>query len=91
MFFVVLAIVITIIVIKSVNKKKYRELESAVLQKLGFPNWNVASNIDATIVVKSRQALENYDAVKFFKENEGSFDHAKSVISRKTTYKLMCC
>ena len=38
---------------------------------------------DAYVIVKSRQALENYDGVKFFKENREKLDEAENVIKEK--------
>ena len=53
--------IIIIAIIKSINEKKYRELEAEVLKKLGFLNWDIVSYIDETVIVKSRQTLEKYD------------------------------
>ena len=80
---VILAVIIVIVTVKSINEKKYRELESEVLKKLGFQNWNVVSYYDEYVTVKSRQALEKYDDVKFFKENKEKLVRAKNVIKRK--------
>ena len=80
---VILAVIIVIVTVKSMNDKKYRELESEVLKKLGFRNWDVASYYDNSVTVKSRQALEKYDDVKFFKENREELARAKKVIKRK--------
>ena len=81
--FVILVVIIVIITVKSINEKKYRELESEVLKKLGFLNWNVISYYDEYVTVKSRQTLEKYDDVKFFKENREKLVRAKNVIKRK--------
>ena len=67
---VILVVIIVIVTVKSMNDKKYRELESEVLKKLGFRNWDVVSYYDKCVTVKSRQALEKYDDVKFFKEKK---------------------
>lgn len=48
-------------------KEKYKCLEKEILRKLGFINWNLVPYIDEYVTVKSRQTLEKYDAVKFFK------------------------
>ena len=80
---VILAVIIVIVTVKSINDKKYRELESEVLKKLGFRNWDVVSYYDKSVTVKSRQALEKYDDVKFFKENREELARAKKVIKRK--------
>ena len=58
-------------------------METEVLQKLGFPNWSIIPYFDEFVTVKSRQALEKYDDIKFFKENEGKLQHAEAVIRRK--------
>lgn len=49
--------------------------------------------VDAYVPVKSRQALEKYDVIKFFKENSGKLAEAESIIQRKKgsaqgTYKI---
>ena len=80
---VILAVIIVIVTVKRMNDKKYRELESEVLEKLGFRNWDVVSYYDKCVTVKSRQALEKYDDVKFFKENREELARAKKVIKRK--------
>lgn len=38
---------------------------------------------DAYVIVKSRQALENYDDVKFFQENREKLDEAENIIKEK--------
>jgi hypothetical protein len=58
-------------------------LETEVLKKLGFPNWNVVSYYDEYVTVKSRQSLEKYDDVKFFKENREKLVRARNIIKRK--------
>ena len=79
----VIAIIVIIAVTKSINEKKYRELETEVLKKLGFLNWNIVSYIDENVTVKSRQTLEKYDDIKFFKENKEKLVRAQRIIKRK--------
>ncbi len=79
----VIAVIILIIVVKLIMDKKYKELEAAVLKELGFSGWNLISNIDSSVTVKSRQALEKYDDIKFFKENAGELENAERIIERK--------
>ena len=54
-----LFVIILVIVITIYNKKKYRELETEVLQKLGFASWDIISYIDEDVTVKSRQHWKN--------------------------------
>lgn len=66
------------------REEQYRELEREVLKTLGFRNWNsIISEIDETLTVKSRQALEKYDDIKFFKENRGKLEEVQEIIKRK--------
>lgn len=81
--FIIVAIVIIIIAVKSINEKKYKELETQVLRDLGLPNWSIISYFDEHITVKSRQALEKYDDIKFFKENSEKLIQAQNIIKRK--------
>ena len=79
---IVVAIVVVIAVINFINAK-YKELESEVLKKLNFSSWNIVPYFDERVIVKSRQALEKYDDIKFFKENKEKLAQAKDVIERK--------
>ena len=82
---VVLAVVIITIVeiIKSINTKKYLELEAEVLKELNFKKINIIPRYDEKVIVKSRQSLEKYDEIKFFKENKEKLTRAKKVIEFK--------
>mgnify|MGYP000402918702 FL=1 len=62
----IIAIIVIIIIVKVISKRKYEELEKEILQKLGFSSWNMVTYFDEYVAVKSRQALEKYDDVKFF-------------------------
>lgn len=78
----VVVTVIVIIAYSVIKEMKYQKLESEVLNELGFSNWDIVSNIDKNITVKSRQALEKYDSIKFFK-NDGKLSQAKTTLKRK--------
>ena len=76
-------IILIVKIVKYINKKKYQELESQVLNKLGFPSWDISPKIDSYVTVKSRQALENYDETKFFKDDAQNFALAEATLERK--------
>lgn len=80
MFFLILAIIIVIIIVR---KNQYKKLEAEVLKELGFSSWNIVSYFDEHVTVKSRQALENYNDIKFFKENKEKLVRAENIIKRK--------
>lgn len=79
----IIVIIILIIVIKIISNQKYRKLESEVLQKLEFSSWNIISYFDEQVTVKSRQTLEKYNDVKFFKENREKLVRAESIVNKK--------
>lgn len=86
-FWIIIGIVILVIVVKSIKsaqeEKEYQELKNEVLNDLGLSNWPVVSCIEKHVTVKSRQALTNYDIVKFFKENKPMLIEADRIVNKK--------
>ena len=82
-FLIVLILAITIPIIVKSLEENYRKLEREVLDSLKLSRWDVIPYLDEYVVVKSRQALENYDEIKFFKENKEKVEQAESVLKRK--------
>ena len=80
---VFIAIVVAIVVFKIMRKKQYENLEAEALLSLGFSSWNIISYVDEYVTVKSRQTLEKYDDIKFFKENKEKLPSAEAMIQRK--------
>lgn len=78
------AAVLTIIVIIIIFKIKYKKLEKEVLGVLGHYSLSIVSYYDALTTVKSRQTLENYDLVKYFKENGNRLPEAERKLREKT-------
>lgn len=83
MLYIVLFVIIVFCGFTLFSKYKYKKLENEVLNELGFPSWNIISFYDAEITVKSRQALEKYDEIKYFKDYREEFARAESTISEK--------
>lgn len=87
MFWVVAIIVVVIIIanitVKTITENQYKELEAEALKELGFSNWDVTPYFDEYVTVKSRQALEKYDDIKFFRENREKLSHAENILKRK--------
>lgn len=80
----ILLVVLAIIILRGISENKYKKFENEVLAELGFSDWNMVSFYDAEVTVKSRQALEKYDDVKYFKENREELTRAYQGIARKT-------
>lgn len=81
--FIVLLAIIGVIVVKEKRKRQLQELETEILNSLGFHNWNIVPYSEVSVIVKSRKALENYDAIKFFKDNREQVSKAEKCIRRK--------
>ena len=81
--YLALAIIVFIITVLIITEQKYKKLETEVLKELGFENWNIISYFDEYVTVKSRQTLEKYDDIKFFKENREKLVRAENIIERK--------
>lgn len=70
-------------IVKFIIEEKYKKLEVEALQELGFSNWNIISYFDDYVTVKSRQTLEKYNDIKFFKENREKLEEAENIIKIK--------
>lgn len=81
---IIIVVALAIGVGKGIKDYQYNKLENEILKKFKFKNWNVISRYDANITVKSRQALEKYDDIKYFKENKGTLEKAEKVIKQKS-------
>lgn len=80
---IVIIILVIVIIVVLIQTIMYSKLKTEVFKELGFSNWCVVPYYDEYIKVKSRQTLEKYDDVKFFKENNGKFDQAERILLRK--------
>lgn len=83
----IIGIVIAIIVLNGIvgmtRDIQYKKLEKAVLRELGFPDWNIISYYDECVSVKSRQTLEKYDDIRYFRENKEMLEEAEKTIEWK--------
>lgn len=68
---------------KAIEEREFMELNENVLSELGFRDWNIVSTYDLFASVKSRQALEKYDEIKYFRENKDELAKAKYGIIEK--------
>lgn len=67
------------------EQEEYGKLELRVLRELGIKGWKNVPNVDEFVMVKTRQALENYDEVKFFKENEEKLTQVETKVRQRNT------
>lgn len=67
------------------EKEEYGKLESEVVRVLGDRKWENIPNVDEFVMVKTRQAFEKYDDIKFFKENKGKFAQVEATVRQRNT------
>ena len=79
---VLMIVIMGLLIFLIVSNLKYKELESEVLRKLGFSNWNIVPFLDVRVTVKSRQTLEKYDDIKYFKESREKLSQTENVLRR---------
>lgn len=79
----IIIILMAVIIIPIIVKSEYKKLETAALNKLGFSNWDIICKYDEIVIVKSRQTLQKYDEIKYFKENKNRLEIAEKTIIKK--------
>lgn len=65
------------------KRKSYETLRSNAFEELGIRNSNVLFHFDSDVIVKSRQSLESYNCLKFFKDNKNKLEEAENIITKK--------
>lgn len=95
MFIVFLVLVLGSIYIITENKKRreiaeqeekerqYKVFKTEILNELGLSTLNIFSFFDTNVIVKSRQALENYDDIKFFREDNKMLEKVEKILKNK--------
>ncbi|MGL5577263.1 HNH endonuclease [Cetobacterium sp.] len=90
--FIILVLVVGIIYSIGENKRRlekeqkereYRVFKTEILNELGLNTLDLFPYFDTNITVKSRQALENYDDIKFFRENNKMLEKVEKIIEKK--------
>lgn len=90
--FIVLVLVLGIIYSIGENKRRiekeekerqYRVFKTEILNELGLSTLDLFPYFDTNVTVKSRQALENYDDIKFFRENNKMLEKVEKIIETK--------
>ena len=82
-FGLILIIYFAVVILKIIKRQLYKKLEFEVLHELGFYDWNAVPYFDTSVTVKSRQALEKYDGLRFFKEIKRCLQKQRKSSSRK--------
>ena len=63
------------------------DMEKSILQTIGISSWKYNDNSPEMVIqLKSAQAVGKYDDIKFFKDNEGSFENVLAIMNDKKVY-----
>lgn len=81
-------IIIAICVAFLASKIAHKKLESEILSEVGLSGWNEIAFYDDLVKVKSRQALEKYDDIKYFKDNKEKLAVAEKTLRRKVEVEM---
>lgn len=84
----VVAIIVAVImnaVKVNLSREIWDTLQREALREMNLSRWLFTSS-DAYVKVKSKQAVDNYDDIKFFKEYEGELSRASNIINDKKAY-----
>ena len=82
LFLIVIVIIVSIIIGSYISKERQKLLDE-ILEYLELADIKyILSYYDDSVVVKSRQSLNNYDDIKYLKEND-CFNKVKSVLRLK--------
>ena len=84
MLIIIFVAIVICIAVKVIAENKYKKMEADALHDLGFLSWNAVPYYDAEVSVKSRQTLEKYDDIKYFKDNQEALAKAERTIKRKS-------
>lgn len=68
---------------KEEKERQYRVFKTKILKELGLSTLDLFPYFDTNVTVKSRQALENYDDIKFFRENNKMLEKVEKIIEKK--------
>lgn len=86
-------IIVSIIVCIVINYKcketydtLYNDLESSILRELELKNWKYTKSYDVSAPLKSKQGLDKYDDIKFFKEYDYMLSQVDEELKAKKNY-----
>lgn len=82
----VAACFIIFIIHKILYRKFYSALEESIFRQLGCKRWRFLEKNDAYISVKSSQAVNKIDDIKYFKEDSDRLPEAVNTMEIKTLY-----
>ena len=79
--------VITYLIIDALYQSKYKQFCNCAFRLIGISGWQFPQKCDAYTELKSKQAVDNLDAIKFFKAEDGRLAAASRTMQQKKSYK----
>ena len=85
--FVPLFTVVVYLIINALYRSEYKQFCNCVFSIIGISGWQFPQRGDAYTVLKSKQAVDNLDAIKFFKAEAGRLAAASRTMQQKNAYR----
>jgi hypothetical protein len=79
--------VVSYLIFDALYRSKYKQFCNGAFRIIGISGWQFPQKCDAYAVLKSKQAVDNLDAIKFFKAEEGRLAAASRTMQLKRSYK----
>lgn len=74
---------------KKKENKLYNDTVASVLSLLNLSNWNFTTPYDTVVSLSSGKAVDNYDDIKYFKEDQSNLAKATWLMNHKSAYNRM--
>ena len=85
LFLIIIVVVVLFYLIRTMFTTIFDQLNNEVLEYLNLEQW-LYNDYDEVINLKSSKGVDNYDKIKFIKENRDEIDKIKEVLQKKTIY-----
>lgn len=81
--FLFFLIALIVIILYAADRNQKSKIEKKITDAVGICSWNFPPSVDFNEIVKSRAALENYDDIKFFRDDRSRFEIVSNIVRER--------
>lgn len=81
--FLFFLIALIVIILYAADRNQKSKIEKKITDAVGIRSWNFSPSVDFNEIVKSRAALENYDDIKFFRDDRSRFEIVSNIVRER--------
>ncbi len=81
--FLFFLIALIVIILYAADRNQKSKIEKKITDAVGIRSWNFPPSVDFNEIVKSRAALENYDDIKFFRDDRSRFEIVSNIVRER--------